>query len=120
MREETQGLGADVVICAIGIPALASQAIGLAGYGGRVSLFAGFSKGELGQLDINAIHYDELRVTGSFGLSRLDYETALGILASRRIDSSDMITHRYPLARLDEAFGMAEGGGAMKVAILDA
>jgi L-iditol 2-dehydrogenase len=120
VREETGGLGADVVICAIGIPALATQAIGLAGYGGRVSLFAGFSKGELGQLDINAIHYDELRVTGAFGLSRLDYATALGIVASRRVDTSDMITHRYPLARLDEAFGMAEGGGAMKVAILDA
>ena len=120
VREETGGLGADVVICAIGIPALAAQAIGLAGYGGRVSLFAGFSKGELGQLDVNAIHYDELRVTGSFGLSRLDYATALGIVASRRIDTSDMITHSYPLAQLDEAIGMAEGGGAMKVAILDA
>jgi L-iditol 2-dehydrogenase len=117
--EETGGLGADVVICAIGIPALATQAITLAGYGGRVSLFAGFSKGELGQFDINAIHYDEIRVTGSFGLSRLDYATALGILDSRRIDTSDMITHRYPLARVGEAFGMAEGGGAMKVAILD-
>lgn len=118
--EETGGLGADVVICAIGIPALATQAITLAGYGGRVSLFAGFSKGELGQLDVNAIHYDEIRVTGAFGLSRLDYVTALGILDGGRIDTSDMITHRYPLARLDEAFGMAEGGGAMKVAILDA
>lgn len=120
VREETGGLGADVVICAIGIPALATQAIGLAGQGGRVSLFAGFSKGELGQLDVNAIHYDELRVTGAFGLSRLDYATALAAIAGGRIDTSDMITHRYPLARLDEAFGMAEGGGAMKVAILDA
>ncbi len=120
VRAETGGRGADVVICAIGIPALAAQAIGLAGYGGRVSLFAGFSKGETGQLDVNAIHYNELRVTGSFGLSRLDYETALGVLAGRRIDVSDMITHRYPLAQLDEAFSMAEGGGAMKVAILDA
>lgn len=120
VREETGGLGADVVICAIGIPALATQAIGLAGQGGRVSLFAGFSKGELGQLDVNAIHYDELRVTGAFGLSRLDYATALAAIAGGRIDTSDMITHRYPLAQLDEAFGMAEGGGAMKVAILDA
>ncbi len=90
VREETGGLGADVVICAIGIPALATQAIGLAGHGGRVSLFAGFSKGELGQLDLNAIHYDELSVTGAFGLSRLDYAIALGVLASRRIDTSDM------------------------------
>jgi L-iditol 2-dehydrogenase len=120
VREETAGLGADVVICAIGIPALATQAIGLAGFGGRVSLFAGFSRGEIGQLDVNAIHYDELRVTGAFGLSRLDYATALSAIASGRIDTSDMITHRYPLARLDEAFGVAEGGGAMKVAILDA
>jgi L-iditol 2-dehydrogenase len=120
VREETGGLGADMVICAIGIPALATQAVTHAGYGGRVSLSAGFSKGELGQLDVNAIHYDELRVTGSFGLSRLDYATALDVLASGRIDASDMITHRYPLAQLDEAFGVAEGGGAMKVAILDA
>jgi L-iditol 2-dehydrogenase len=120
VREETGGLGADVVICAIGIPALAAQAVTLAGYGGRVSLFAGFSKGETGELDVNAIHYDEISVTGSFGLSRLDYATALGVLATGRIDTSDMITHRYPLERLDDAFGMAEGGGAMKVAILDA
>lgn len=120
VREETHGLGADVVICAIGIPALAAQAIGLAGYGGRVSLFAGFSKGEQAQLDVNAIHYDELRVVGAFGLSRLDYETALHIVADRRIDTRDMITHRYSLGQVDEAFAQAESGGAMKVAILDA
>ena len=120
VREETGGLGADVVICAIGIPALATQAIGLAGRGGRVSLFAGFSNADVGQLDVNAIHYEELRVTGAFGLSRLDYETALGIIAGGRMDVRDMITHRFPLGDLDAAFSMAEGGGAMKVAILDA
>jgi L-iditol 2-dehydrogenase len=120
VREETRGLGADVVICAIGIPALAAQAIGLAGYGGRVSLFAGFSKGEQAQLDVNAIHYDELRVVGAFGLSRLDYETALHIVADQRIDTRDMITHRFTLDHVADAFAQAEGGGAMKVAILDA
>jgi L-iditol 2-dehydrogenase len=120
VREETGGLGADVVICAIGIPALAALAVTLAGRGGRVSLFAGFTKGETGELDINAIHYDELNVTGSFGLSRRDYATALGALASGRIDVSDMVTHRFPLEGLDAAFAMAESGGAMKVAILDA
>lgn len=120
VRGETGGLGADVVICAIGIPALASQAIGLAGLGGRISLFAGFSKGEQAELDVNAIHYDELRVTGAFGLSRLDFATALRILADRRIDGRTMITHRYGLSDLDEAFAQAERGGAIKVAILDA
>ena len=51
VRAETRGQGADVVICAIGIPALASQAVGLTAKGGRVSLFAGFSKGDTGTLD---------------------------------------------------------------------
>ena len=117
VRAETRGQGADVVICAIGIPALAAQAIGLAAKGGRVSLFAGFTKGDTGALDINAIHYEELQVTGSFGLSRRDYEDALHMVADGRIDLRGMVTHRYGLTEVAAAFAMAEGGAAMKVAI---
>ena len=116
---ETRGLGADVVICAIGIPALATQAIGLAGKGGRVSLFAGFSKGDLGQLDINAIHYDELRLVGSFGLSRKDYADGLQMIADKRMEVASMVTHRFDLGETLQAFAAAEGGGAMKVAVLN-
>ncbi len=119
VRSETRGQGADVVICAIGIPALAAQAVGLAARGGRVSLFAGFTKGEMGTLDINAIHYDELRVTGSFGLSRRDYEDALNMVTDGRIDLRDMVTHRYGLHEVAAAFAMAESGAAMKVVISD-
>ena len=119
VRSETRGQGADVVICAIGIPALAAQAVGLAARGGRVSLFAGFTKGEMGTLDINAIHYDELRVTGSFGLSRRDYGDALNMVTDGRIDLRDMVTHRYGLHEVAAAFAMAESGAAMKVVISD-
>ena len=119
VRAETRGLGADVVICAIGIPALATQAIGLAAKGGRVSLFAGFSNGQTGDLDVNAIHYEELMVTGAFGLSRRDYQDVLHMVGDGRVDLRGMITHRYALADVDAAFKMAEGGAAMKVAIAD-
>jgi L-iditol 2-dehydrogenase len=123
LREEvlaqTGGFGADVVICAIGIPALATQAITLARKGGRVSLFAGFSKGELGQVDINAIHYDELMVTGAFGLSRRDYADSLAMIADRRIDVASMVSHRFDLADCVQAFRTAESGEAMKVAVIN-
>jgi L-iditol 2-dehydrogenase len=119
VRAETRGQGADVVICAIGIPALAAQAVGLSAKGGRVSLFAGFSKGETGNLDVNAIHYEEIRLTGAFGLSRKDYESVLHMIADRRIDLSDMVTHRYGLDEINTAFAIAESGAAMKVAIAD-
>jgi L-iditol 2-dehydrogenase len=119
IHAETRGQGADVVICAIGIPALAAQAIGLAAKGGRVSLFAGFSKGETGTLDVNAIHYEELQVTGAFGLTRHDYATTLHMISDGRIDLSDMVTHRFALNEIEQAFAMAESGAAMKVAVCD-
>ena len=58
VRGRTGGLGADVVIVAIGVPSLADDALALARLRGRVSLFAGFRKGERAALDVNLIHYN--------------------------------------------------------------
>ena len=76
-RDATDGLGADVAIVAIGVPSLANDALKLVRNRGRVSLFAGFSKGVQAELDVNAVHYGELTVTGSFGLTRLLFSIKL-------------------------------------------
>lgn len=117
VMEETDGKGADVAICAIGIPELARQATDIAAIGGRVSLFAGYSSGETAEMDVNAIHYRELTVTGAFGLSRRDYDCAFDMLASGRIDLSGMITHEFDLDHAQDAFAVAESGEAIKVAL---
>lgn len=119
VRAATAGLGADVAICAIGVPQLANDALGLVRYRGRVSLFAGFSAGEMAQLDVNAIHYNELVVTGSFGLTRLQFDKALKLIANGRFDVDSMLTHRFGLADISAALATAEQGEAIKVAILD-
>lgn len=119
VKEETGGRGADVVICAIGIAALARQATDLAAYGGRISLFAGYSKGEMAEMDVNAIHYRELTVTGAFGQSRQDFDRAFDMVASGQLDLKPMITHRFALDDIVEALAVAEGGAAIKVAVLD-
>lgn len=119
VRAETDGFGADVVICAIGIPALARQATDLAAFAGRVSLFAGFSKGESADMDVNAIHYNELVVTGAFGLSRHNYDQAFELVASRRLNLAPFLTHRFSLENGLEAFAAAETGEAIKVAIVN-
>lgn len=117
VRAETGGLGADVVICAIGIPSLARIATDLAAPGGRISLFAGFSKGEMAPMDVNAIHYNELTVTGAFGLSRSDYDRAFDMVAGGRLDVKPLLTHRFALEDAIEAFAVAESGQAIKVVI---
>lgn len=119
VRQETDGRGADVVICAIGVPALARQVTELAAHGGRISLFAGFSKGILGEMDVNAIHYNELTVTGAFGLARRDFDLAFDMVASGRFDVRSLVTHRFPLDEVVNAFAVAQSGEAIKVAVLN-
>ena len=117
--DQTGGLGCDVAIVAIGVPALASLALSLVRRRGRVSLFAGFSVGDTALLDVNLIHYGELLVTGASGLSRLQFERALDLLGSGHLDVASFVTHRFGLASIAEAIRTAEGGAAIKVAILN-
>ena len=119
VRQRTDGLGADVVILAIGVPALANEALSLVRKGGRVNLFAGFSQGDMSTMDVNLIHYNEITVTGASALSRSGYELALNMLASGQIDATSLITHRYGVADSLEAFDVAGSGDAIKVAFLN-
>jgi L-iditol 2-dehydrogenase len=118
VRSVSDGLGADVAICAIGVPALANDAIHLVRHRGRVSLFAGFNKGIQAEVDVNAIHYNELIVAGSFGLTRLQFERSLKLIASGNLEVDSLLTHRFGLEDIVTALSTAEQGSAIKVAII--
>lgn len=117
---ETDGLGADKVIIAIGVTRLANDALSLVRHRGAVSLFAGFSAGEMANLDVNAIHYNEIVVTGSFGLDRLQFEKSLSMIASGLLEVDSMLTHRFALEDISRALETAERGDAIKVALINA
>ena len=117
VKQRTDGLGADVVILAIGVPALANEALSIVRKGGRVNLFAGFSQGDMSSIDVNLIHYKEITVTGASALTRQGYELALHMLSSGQIDATSLITHRYAVADSMAAFEAASNGSALKVAI---
>jgi L-iditol 2-dehydrogenase len=118
VRAATGGLGADVVIVAIGAPSLANDAIRLARQRGRVNLFAGFPKNAQVALDVNAIHYNEIAVTGTFGLKRSLYKRALDIMARGEIEVESLLTHRFALDEIEDAFRVAGDGTALKVAVV--
>jgi L-iditol 2-dehydrogenase len=118
VRDATGGLGADVAIVAIGVPSLANDAIRLVRNRGRVSFFAGFNKGVQAELDVNAIHYNEVMVTGAFGLTRTLFERSLNLIASGHLILDSLLTHRFKLAEIETAIKVAEQGSAIKVAII--
>ena len=117
VKARTAGLGADVVILAIGVPQLANEAMNLVRKGGRVNLFAGFSAGAMSEIDVNLIHYNEIIVTGASALTRAGYELALNMLSTGQIDANSLITHRFEVADSLAAFDEAGSGRALKVAI---
>jgi L-iditol 2-dehydrogenase len=118
VHNATGGLGADVVIVAIGAPSLANDAIKLARQRGRVNLFAGFPKNAQVALDVNAIHYNEIAVTGAFGLKRSLHKRALDIMARGEIEVESLLTHRFALEDIEDAFRVAGDGTALKVAVV--
>ncbi len=114
----TGGQGADVVVVCVGVPELAATAVELARPRARISLFAGFPAGSFAELDVNAVHYRELTVTGSSNSTAADYAAAVGLIARERVDVRSLISHRFGLEDFAEGVRIAADPAAMKVAII--
>lgn len=115
---ETDGRGADCVVVAAPIPAIYPQALAAAAIGGRVNFFAGLPSGaSIVELDANLVHYRELRVTGSTANTTEDCLEALAILAEQPEAYRQLVTHRFELADVEEAFRTAADGAALKVVV---
>ena len=115
---ETGGEGADVVLVAA--PSLEAQAdaLRMVRARGRVNFFGGLPRGTPPlPLDSNLVHYKECYIEGAHGSVPRQHRLALQLLGRRRIDLEPLITHRFPLERIHEAFAMAEGRAGMKVVV---
>jgi threonine 3-dehydrogenase len=117
IRRETGGTGVDVVLEMSGAEQAVHQAFEICTNGGRVSLLGLPSRPIT--LDLNdAIIFRGLRVYGITGrqLWGTWYKTAA--LLREGLNVEPIITHRLPLARFDEAFGLLAQGVAGKVVLL--
>lgn len=110
--------GADVVVVAIGDPALADQALRLAAVGGRVNYFAGFPKGSTSEVEVNLIHYNELTVTGGSNARRADVVRAVDLLAAGAIDAGRIVTETVPLSHFDRALDNVRNRVGVKTAVV--
>ena len=116
--EASHGRGADVAITACSVAAVQEQSLALLAPFGRVCFFGGLPKdGSLIRVDSNLVHYRQLTVTGTTGGAPRDFRTALELLAAGRVPIERVISHRFPIGRLAEAFDVALHASAMKVVI---
>jgi L-iditol 2-dehydrogenase len=100
------------------VPHLVNDALNLARRGGRINVFAGLADRGWAEVEANLIHYNELEVTGATDSRRSDYELALRLIESGRVDVKSIVTHRFPLESVNEALEKAGSGEGIKIAIM--
>jgi len=115
--EETNGLGADVIITSCPSPEAQVDAIHMAKNRARVNLFGGLPKGSTITLDSNIIHYKELFVHGAHGAMPRHHQKAVDLLAAGVIDAKQFVSHHFSLDDIQEAFAAAEGKKGMRVVV---
>jgi L-iditol 2-dehydrogenase len=118
VRAFTGGLGADSAICANPVAATHQQAVAAVRKRGTVVLFGGLPKAApMTELDANRIHYDEIRVVGSFSYHPEYHRRALQLLERGQVDPDVVITHTFPLDQVDAVFRTVAAGEALKVMV---
>lgn len=117
VAEATGGLGVDVAIVCIGKPELVNDALRIVRKGGFVNIFAGLPGEGWAESEMNLIHYNQLNVTGVTDCKRSDYEAALRLIESGRVEVRQMITHRFSLTAVTDALDATANGEGIKVAV---
>ncbi len=115
IAEITDGLGADVTMEAVGIPPTFELAVSLARAGGHIANIG--VHGEPVMLHLEDIWIKNLTLTTGLVDTR-STPTLIKLVASRQIDTSPLITHRFGMSEFEKAydvFSNAADTGALKV-----
>ncbi len=113
----TDGLGADVTIEAVGVPATFELAVQLARPGGRIANIG--VHGEPATLHLEDQWTRDITITTGL-VDAYSTPTLLRLLTSHHIEAGRFVTHRFALdefARAYDVFGRAADTGALKVVL---
>ncbi len=109
---------ADVVILSAGALPAAKTALMSAEKGGTILFFAVPKPGETVDVDFNPFWRDDITIKTCYGAAPLDNLQALELIRHNTVTVTDMVTHRFAIDKIGEAFMTgAKPDGCMKVII---
>ena len=107
VRALTEGRGADAVLVAVAHPAVAVEALQAARPGGRVLLFAANDPVTKIEFPAAAVGIDEKEILGSYSAAVDIQESAGALVLEKKLPVMEIVTHRFPLARIQEGLELA-------------
>ena len=111
----TKDRGADIVCEAVGKPALVAEALALTKPTGHLQLVGVNPKGSALPLDLFDVHHREIQISGAFGRGTA-FRRALALMPTLGVKR--LVTARFPLAKISDAFAHATAGRGAKTVIL--
>jgi L-iditol 2-dehydrogenase len=107
IRARSGGRGADAVLVAVAHPAIAVEALAAARPGGRILLFAANDPVTKIEFPAAAVGIDEKEILGSYSAAVDIQETAAALVLNKKLPVMEIVTHRFPLARIQEGLDLA-------------
>jgi L-iditol 2-dehydrogenase len=114
----THGRGADAVLVAVAHPSVVSDALAAARPGGRVLLFAANDPVTKIEFPAAAVGIDEKEILGSYSAAVDIQESAAALVLGKKLPVMEIVTHRFPLDRIQEALELAAQPTAESLKIL--
>lgn len=116
--DETNGLGADVILTSCPSPAAQVDALKMAKNRAKINFFGGLPKdNSMVTLDTNVIHYKELIITGAHGSMPIHHGKAIELIASGKIDIKKYASDAFSLDEINKAFEVAESHSGLRVIV---
>jgi L-iditol 2-dehydrogenase len=119
VRGLTEGRGADCAFVAAVGPVPFAQAVDAVRPAGRIMVFAATSPGETAEVDLGALTASEKEILTSYSASIELQDLAARLVFGREVRVRELVTHRFPLERAEEAFALAArpAPGVLKVVL---
>ena len=118
IKARTDGRGADAVLVAVAHPAVVLDALAAARPGGRILLFAANDPVTKIEFPASAIGIDEKEILGSYSAAVDIQDAAAQLVLQRKLPVMEIVTHRFPLDRIQEALELAARPTAESLKIL--
>ncbi len=117
VREITKGAMADVVIVGPGTSKAIATGIAAAGKGATVVQFTATPPDDELILKPHDLYFNETRLIPSYSCGPDETREAMSLVERGVINAAELVTHRFPLAQITEAFETAQKPESLKVIV---
>jgi L-iditol 2-dehydrogenase len=118
VKARTDGRGADAVLVAVAHPSVVGEALAAARPGGRVLLFAANDPVTKLEFPASEIGIDEKEILGSYSAAVDIQDSAADLVLNKKLPVMEIVTHRFPLDKIQEGLELAARPTAQSLKIL--